>query len=969
MAAQIGRNIGMWALLLGAFVVFTQADGGEMNSSGLLHGRLGNVTDAANLNLTGPEATEAVTIQGSVTAVHSDTSPASTTTPSGEESPSTGSAIRPDIVPLANKPNPTPIEDLVMRQPLLGLYQMTTFFLEQMVQPRNLTELSDVFDFSKSKDIPNNLSENWQRVTSYLIGYAICAAVGIVLLVFIPLIGVLVGCFRCCGNCGGKTLPRDPKNANCGRGCCGFLLFFFVSFALAGGIIMIVTCMDLQTKLSSDQSVFDDVANSVNGLSDYTGDTVDEIQTATLGRYHYVSQKVFNKLDSIVITLDKETNASGYLDGLGSFSSSLPVLDTSVHTVNSSADNYEISRLNLDKYITQVKANVSALLESCPSAACMEANISVQALTTDAQFTDIHVEYLMIALSEAIAGGLPANIDKGIASYSNAINTANQTIQAEVNEARTASADVEDEINDYIKRARDNLNSTVLKENADAVLDVKKEGIESHYIYIPLAVFLALAILLLLVVLALYTGLLYGTTCKRASPGKSSSCTWKSGACCLITGLFLLFLFFSLLMLVLVALFLGGGLAHTEVCRHIRYLPDSPIKAMVNEAVNSFLTDFKIEVSQSYEDCARNKSIYTAFNLEANGWNISGVVDVSQIVKEIDRIKKVNINLPTVNMITPAVERVLTEMDTKFKKVTPDISTWIGETHKKVTTRDLNEVADQLAGVLTDSSDPVQMQGYIDHLRNLTEVVAEMERTKMSLGTALGTTNDILQGLNLAAVISGLKAAQDTINTRGNEIISETAIKTADEVSNTLIETVDDIEVDVRDNIGRCYPVYAAVSNIVDAGCVQLLYSLNAYWFALGMSLIFLLPAIICAFKLVGLYRRTLPFEEAHDNSLYMSAYDNPDYRSYANKNTDDEVLLNQGNRGLRGSVTVADNPVYLEDEPPYAIPIPRSVIRFGQQMVPVSPDDTYFYAMPARRSYPGESPPTYSESQPTSQV
>ncbi|CAL8267113.1 unnamed protein product [Boreogadus saida] len=65
----------------------------------------------------------------------------------------------------------------------------------------------------------------YQKVLYYELGFLLCAAVGVVYLVLLPLAGLLLCICRCCDNCGGEMHQRQRKNADCQRGLLGTLLF------------------------------------------------------------------------------------------------------------------------------------------------------------------------------------------------------------------------------------------------------------------------------------------------------------------------------------------------------------------------------------------------------------------------------------------------------------------------------------------------------------------------------------------------------------------------------------------------------------------------------------------------------------------------------------------------------------------------------------------------------------------------
>lgn len=59
----------------------------------------------------------------------------------------------------------------------------------------------------------------------YEIGFLVCAAVGLLFTILMPIAGLFFCMCRCCDNCGGEMHQRQRKNADCRRGLLGTLLF------------------------------------------------------------------------------------------------------------------------------------------------------------------------------------------------------------------------------------------------------------------------------------------------------------------------------------------------------------------------------------------------------------------------------------------------------------------------------------------------------------------------------------------------------------------------------------------------------------------------------------------------------------------------------------------------------------------------------------------------------------------------
>lgn len=55
------------------------------------------------------------------------------------------------------------------------------------------------------------------QVLVYEIGFLVCAAIGILYIVLMPIVGFFLACCRCCGNCGGKMYQKQTSSIHCCR--------------------------------------------------------------------------------------------------------------------------------------------------------------------------------------------------------------------------------------------------------------------------------------------------------------------------------------------------------------------------------------------------------------------------------------------------------------------------------------------------------------------------------------------------------------------------------------------------------------------------------------------------------------------------------------------------------------------------------------------------------------------------------
>ncbi|GFO33245.1 prominin-1-a, partial [Plakobranchus ocellatus] len=51
----------------------------------------------------------------------------------------------------------------------------------------------------------------------YLVGYMVCACLGLLFIVGMPLAGLIFCCCRLCGKCGARPKERESRRATCKR--------------------------------------------------------------------------------------------------------------------------------------------------------------------------------------------------------------------------------------------------------------------------------------------------------------------------------------------------------------------------------------------------------------------------------------------------------------------------------------------------------------------------------------------------------------------------------------------------------------------------------------------------------------------------------------------------------------------------------------------------------------------------------
>ena len=238
---------------------------------------------------------------------------------------------------------PRPDHRALVDSGLLALYDMTHFFLEDMVHlGRYLTWMEEekgVDMYDKDAVVDSFDDGGYWDWVDYWIGFTICVTVGCIAIIAMPFVGISVACCRCFGYCGGKSDPQAGKNSTYKIIGCGTALMCITCFLFAGTVLMFVLNDVMRPRMQGDDTLFDDISDSLLDIDQYLQTTVDDLNKTMLGGYVEVKEDVFETLDNIPMdalgAIDEETGVvtafvelDGFVDdGLPGMNHSLTMAD------------------------------------------------------------------------------------------------------------------------------------------------------------------------------------------------------------------------------------------------------------------------------------------------------------------------------------------------------------------------------------------------------------------------------------------------------------------------------------------------------------------------------------------------------------------------------------------------------------------------------------------------------------------
>ena len=191
---------------------------------------------------------------------------------------------------------------------LNGLYSMIDVFLHNVIQAVSVEKAMDSAGIDDITDITNiDLNEfkaDWQQWLPVFIGYIVCAAIGILFFLLLP----VTGCCCCCCCCCKKKQTKSPSHNR--KMCCSVTLGLLVIVMASTASVVLVLDTVLQSELTVGGTV-STVNKSVATIEDYLDVVVEDVDTKLIDPFKRDHDKFFAELDAIpteiILTLEEKT--------------------------------------------------------------------------------------------------------------------------------------------------------------------------------------------------------------------------------------------------------------------------------------------------------------------------------------------------------------------------------------------------------------------------------------------------------------------------------------------------------------------------------------------------------------------------------------------------------------------------------------------------------------------------------------
>ncbi|XP_062899479.1 prominin-1-A-like isoform X4 [Mobula hypostoma] len=775
--------------------------------------------------------------------------------------------------------------------PLGILFQLVRVFL-QVVQP-NPFPRELIIEVIKQNY--RQVLQQYQEIIYYEIGFIVCAALGIVFVLLMPILGLCFCMCRCCDNCGGELHQRQKKNADCRRSCFATTLLLVTVLITAGTLCMFAANQNLTNQIKEVKKLVNSNFQDLHTLLNQAPIQINYITQ----QYDTTKNRAFSDLNNIGSVLGGKVKARFAKDVI-------PALDASFNMARDIKDSKEalenviISKRtlgeatsNLHASLTDVQTSLNNTLNDAACKVpgtvdhCNDIRDSLDTLSINADFNQLQdVDPELARINNVLKTNFEDLIQKGHASF-------NKTPEVIQNETKAVSSDVKKVLNDVGEMVSDFSKKPAIDDVINTSTGYLNQGQRYFLEYLPyLEKYdfyrwlggIALCCSVVLILTFNYLGLLCGSCGfdKHASP-TTRGCVSNTGGTLLLAGVGVSFIFSWLLMLVVVVTFFTGGNVERLACQSFKdnslfKLLDTPY--LLNSQWKNFLSGFlfsernaNLTFQSVYSKCRRNEGVYSAFQLQ-NVFNIDDVNFNAYTANLTDKFANVDVNLSSIVILDEEAKNGLLDFsDTGIDRI--NFTAYLNEIKKNVTKVDLWMFAKDLevkANALPAGALANALRGHANDIREIyTQQVVPLEGSLSTLNQSIGTLQIIATGLKVKvdSIIAAVESAQYLIHHNGTEIVKQEIYHFIKTLIGYFTEYLDWAKDVLNNEVAICKPV----ANVVDAVdmilCGFIVDSVNGFWFSLGCCTIFLIPSIISAVKLAKFYRRMDTEDVYDDTPLY----------------------------------------------------------------------------------------------------
>ncbi|CAJ1059100.1 prominin-1-A isoform X4 [Xyrichtys novacula] len=743
---------------------------------------------------------------------------------------------------------------------------------------------------------PENIVLTLQAIY-YEIGFLVCAAVGLLFAVLMPLVGLFFCMCRSCDNCGGEMHQRQRKNADCRRGLLGTLLFSTSLVITIGVLCAYAANQNLSSQVKNIRRL---VNSNMRDLHTFANDTPMQIDYL-ISQYATVKNKVIYDLDNIGPLLggrihdqlDKEVSPA--LDKALSMAGAMRETKEALESVGVGLEVLKEGTGKLNFNLSLVRTSMNRTLndpgchdeesDATTAQLCRNIRMSLSQLQISANYTRLpKVNTQLEKVNDVMKTDLSAIVQRGYASLNDTPHMVIEQTRSVVENVKGLVDGIGNNISSFSKvfPVQSCLsNFTIFINHAHAKIEDQYPEIDQMDFYRWIGC-ISLCCMVVLVLAFNYLGLLCGTLGydKHASP-TTRGCISNTGGTMLMAGVGFSFLFSCVLMGVVTLIFLAGGNMEKLFCepfhtKEVFKVVDT--QYLVNPEWKNFIpgyiyndSDLELTAESLYSTCKENKGIYSAMRLD-KVFNISTFLNTTLFTKEVvGQLESMKIDLRGIILLeAEGKQNLLDFSEVGLSEI--NYADYLEEVNKGVTLVDLLSFSRELEAqtdLMPRGGLQTALKGHIGTLRQIhRQQIIPMEQAMSALNQSMRflerTASDLPN--KVLAVIEAIEAAQFLISQNATQLINQETGKYIATIIGYFHQYIEWVKTSLVMEVAPCKPFSNMVDTVEIITCSFVVDSMNTFWMGLGCSTLFLLPSIILAVKLAKYYRR-MDTEDVYDDS------------------------------------------------------------------------------------------------------
>ncbi|KAM8806121.1 prominin-1-A-like [Eudromia elegans] len=711
-----------------------------------------------------------------------------------------------------------------------GLVALVHGFL-RLVQPHGLPAELIVELRQEQSQISR---EQLQELLSYEVGFLVCAAIGLLFIVLMPLVGCCFCCCRCCGKCGGRMYQKQDRRSGCRRRALYTAVLLLSALLLAGDACAFVS----NTRLSQAVSgAFPNANGTAGDLRTYLASIPQQIgfiaarSEVPLARANDSLQSIGTTLGNVIVSSIRRSmnEAVGSLQGL---LQAMESLATAFSGIKSSSSRLQELQSNFSQRLEELRARINGTVQACGQR-CR--HVRLDGLAFAANFSAIpSVDQQLEALGEVSDSNLGAGLEK----VNRTLSETPDTVHRQSREVVTRAQEQLGQIRREISLVPERVPVEAFEERGTALLDSATAALESYrepvtaFEKLRWSVCALLCCMVLLVVTCNAFGLLLGPLgLEPAAPPTERGCLASAAGSFFMAGVGFSFIFSWLLMLMVLVPFVLGGNIYMLLCQSLRdqqllELLDTP-GLIPDFNMSQVLGEGSPNISELYRQCRDNAALWPVLRL---GQRLSHNVTHGSLLDLAAELEKLAVE------VGGDAEPELQEEAGLLRALAGDMEASLPGP--------LRRLEENIRAVQRHA-------GGLQAQTNATLLVVERTQASLRTGTAAIVKN-VSSGCpgGCRAALRGL--ARD-VSPRAHPQETRAFLERLLGLFETYVAWA---KSSLTRDVARCKPVAQTVDSVEAVACDHILDSVNAFWFSLGWCAALLPPGIVLAVRLAKFYRR-----------------------------------------------------------------------------------------------------------------